>query len=230
MSASGNGENGQRNRAEKRRARGSGRREKRKPRPLDETALRDLALSYVARFATTGAKLEGYLARKIRERGVAEDAEGRTSDLDVTGLVTGFIEAGYVDDEAYARARSRDLTARGYGARRVEQALWAAGVEEEVRADSAPGEAQSRRAAVLLAKKRRFGPFSLSEGVEISDDEPDGDPLARRKLREKQVAAMLRAGHSYEHARFIIDAARLDDVEEWLAEAEEDEAGEQGPW
>ena len=95
---------------------GRKRRKARKARPLDETALRDLALSYVARFATTGAKLEGYLARKVRERGIAEDEDGRTRELDVTGIVTRMIELGYVDDDAYARSKSRDLTARGYGA------------------------------------------------------------------------------------------------------------------
>ena len=184
-----------------------------KKRPLDETALRDLALSYVARFATTGAKLEQYCARKIRERGVAEDEDGRTKELDVTGLVTRFIELGYIDDAAYARSKSRDLTARGYGARRVEQALWAAGVEEDVRGDSAPGEGESRRAAVLLARKRRFGPFGVAP-----EEEPDHE--ARHKAREKQVAAMLRAGHLYDHVRFILEATDEAQVEEWIEEGE----------
>lgn len=186
-----------------------------KSRPLDAAMLRDLALSYAARFATTGAKLEGYLARKIRTRGVAEDDDGRTIELDVMDLVTQMIELGYVDDEVYARGRSRDLTARGYGARRVEQALWAAGVEEEVRENNAPSEAQSRRAAVTLAQKRRFGPFGAAP-------DENADPAIRHKAREKQVAAMLRAGHLYEHVRFILDAAASEEIEEWLLEAEDD--------
>ena len=82
----------------------SGRTKKRGARPLDAVSLRDLALSYVGRFATTGAKLEAYLARKIRERGVAEDADGRLVELDVAGLVEQFAARGYVDDDAYARA------------------------------------------------------------------------------------------------------------------------------
>lgn len=187
-----------------------------KARPLDETTLRDLALAYVARFATTAAKLESYLARKVRERGLAEDGDGRTVDLDVTALVTRLVELGYVDDEVYARSKSRDLSARGYGARRVEQALWAAGVEESLREDTAPGEAESRRAAILLAKKRRFGPF----GSAPPEEEPAEET---RKRREKQVAAMLRAGHRYEHAAFILDASATGDVDDWLTEAEDAE-------
>ena len=178
--------------------------------------LRDLALHYAARYATTGAKLEGYLARKIRERGLAEDEDGRTVELDVTGLVTRLIELGYVDDDAYGRMRSRDLTARGYGKRRVEQALWAAGVEEEVRGAHAPGESASRRAAILLARKRGFGVFGNRIDSEASID-------TQRAAKEKQIAAMLRAGHDFEHVRFILDAANSDDIEDWLAEAEDEE-------
>lgn len=212
------------------RASNSGARKAAKSRPLDETALRDLALSYAARFATTAAKLEGYLARKIRERGVAEDGDGRTLELDVTGLVGRLIELGYVDDDAYARSRSRDLTQRGYGKRRVEQALWAAGVEEETRASHAPGESASRRAAMLMAKKRRIGPFGDQPhpepgGREGNQPETPESRAAFQKRREKQVAAMLRAGHLYEHIQFILDAAHSDDVEDWVKEAEEDDNG-----
>jgi len=186
---------------------------KRRSRPLDATSLRDLALSYVGRFATTGAKLEAYLARKVRERGLAEDGDGRSVELDIPGLVEQFVERGYVDDDAYARSKSRDLTARGYGARRVEQALWVAGVDEHVRSDNAPGEVEKRRAAVIMATKRRFGPFGGDTGETGLD----------RKLVEKQIAAMLRAGHDFDMVRFIIHSASISEVEQWLAEAEADE-------
>lgn len=200
----------------------SRRTKKRSPRPLDAVSLRDLALSYVGRFATTGAKLEAYLARKIRERGVAEDAEGRTMDLDIRGLVEQFTARGYVDDDAYARAKARDLGARGYGARRVDQALWAAGVDENVRSDHAPSKAERRRAAIVMASKRRFGPF----GTLDVDDSLD------IKAREKQIAAMLRAGHDMNLVRFIVHSDTVEDVEQWLIEAEQEEleSGEGAQW
>lgn len=195
-----------------------------KRKPLDETSLRDLALSYAARFATTGAKVESYLARKIRERGLAEDSEGRTAQIDVPALVSRLIELGYVNDDAYARAKSRDLTARGYGARRVEQALWAAGVDETVREDHAPSEAAAREAAALLAKKRKVGPYSNKRGHDEEDDSDRGfADVNSHKLREKQVAAMLRAGHKMDHIRFIMDASSVQDIEQWVAEALEEQ-------
>lgn len=197
------------------------RKAKRPPRPLDQTALHDLALAYVARFATTGARLEAFLARKLRERGAAEGEDGRDAAIDIPALVRRMIELGYVDDDAYARMRSRDLAARGFGARRIEQALWAAGVDEPTRADHVPGEAVRRRAAVRLAEKRRLGPFSR-------DDTPH-DP----RIREKAIAAMLRAGHELAHARFILEAATQDDIADWLAEAESADGKDEGmntPW
>ncbi|MBU7580987.1 MAG: RecX family transcriptional regulator [Porphyrobacter sp.] len=201
--------------------RSGGRREQRVKPPLTEAKLRDLALHYAARFASTGARLEAYLMRKIRERGLAEDADGRRRDVDVPALVARLVELGYVDDDAYARMRARDLGARGYGARRVEETLRHAGVGEGLRRLHAPGEAASRRAAALMARKRRLGPFGAA---------PDGsDPLAQRKAHEKAVAAMLRAGHQYDHVKAILGASSAADVEEWIGEAAEDE-GTDGQW
>jgi regulatory protein len=190
--------------------------------PLDAARLRDLALHYAARFATTGARLEGYLARKIKERGLAEDADGRTEAIDIPALVARLVELGYVDDDAYARNRARDLGARGYGGRRVEQVLRFAGVDEGLRQAHAPGEAASRRAAALMAQKKRLGPWGSGGGSAA-------DPLAARKASEKAVAAMLRAGHQYTHVRFILAAERAEDVAEWLDEAA-DEEGIEGTW
>lgn len=195
--------------------------------PLDATSLRDLALSYAARYATTAAKLEAYLARKIRERGIAENDEGRTVELDVAGLVARLTDLGYVDDEAYARSRARDLSARGYGARRIDQALYVAGVDQPIREQFAPGEGEAREAAALLAKKRRFGPYArFHDGMDAVPDPQNPEDL--RKKREKQVAAMLRAGHQFDHVRFIMDASSVAMIEQWIEEARGGELHE--PW
>jgi regulatory protein len=195
-------------------------------RPLDQAALHDLALSYVARFATTGAKLEAYLCRKLRERGTGEGSDGE-AQIDTPAIVSRMIELGYVDDEAYARMRSRGLLERGFGARRIEQALWAAGVGENIRADHAPDDAGRRRAAAQLARKRRYGPYGRSA------DETAGQFPEQQRAREKAIAAMLRAGHEFAHARFICEAAEIADIEQWVAEAEysgRDETGTDGIW
>jgi len=179
------------------------RREKRPPRPLDSARLEELALAYVARFATSAAKLEGYLARKLRERGW--DGEGPAP---VAALVTRFVANGYVDDLAYARAKSGSLLRRGYGERRIAQALHAAGIDEHVRDEVRSTSAAQRRAALALAQKRRFGPFGA-----VPPDHP---------VREKQIAAMLRAGHRLDSARELVNASSPEAALAWADQTEED--------
>ncbi len=162
----------------------------RKPRPpLDEARLNELMLAYVARFATSRAKLAAYLARKIRERGW--DGSGEPP---VEALVAKSVRLGFVDDAAYALGKARALGARGYGARRLGQSLRAAGIAdtdgEEARTYA---RAEAAEAALRFARRRRFGPYASIPPAE--------------QLRKKQLAAMLRAGHSYRLSKVILDLA-----------------------
>lgn len=168
--------------------------------PLDMPRLEEMALAYVARFATTQAKLRIYLRRKLRERGWNGEVEPPVEEL-----VERYVRLGYVDDEGWARMKSGSLLRRGYGGRRIGEALSHAGVGEDLRADFVPDEAQERLAALTLAKRRRLGPFAHVQ--------PD------RAVREKHLAAMLRAGHRLDIARRIIDACDGEAAESWVAEA-----------
>ena len=181
--------------------------QKRAPKPLDAPRLEELGLAYVARFATSAAKLQDYLRRKIRERGW--EGEGPPP---IAALAEKFVDAGYIDDTAFARAKSGSLLRRGYGQQRVSQALYAAGINEDVRAQVRAGEAAQRRAALALAKKRRFGPFGEGSGGGGGD----------RAIREKQLSAMLRAGHPLDSARELVNAASVGAAEEWAAMSDED--------
>lgn len=159
----------------------------RRQRPaLTKTTLEELALHYVGRFATSRSKLASYLDRKLRERGW----DG-TSPPDPQGVAERLAGLGYVDDAAFASAKARSLTARGYGGRRVGQALHAAGIAEDDRAGASEHvEAEAVTSALRFAERRRIGPFASSPP----------DPPAR----EKAIAAMLRAGHSFGLARAIV--------------------------
>lgn len=167
-----------------------------KPRPpLDERGLAELALAYVARFATTRAKLRAYLARKLRERGWAGAGEPP-----VEVLIAKAARAGFVDDGAFALAKARSLTARGYGARRVAQALRVAGIAAD---DGEAARCLAREdrveAALRFAHRRRLGPFAISVA---SPDE-----------RERQLAAMIRAGHGLRLAKEVLAMAPGADVD-----------------
>ena len=161
--------------------------------PLDSAALERLALRYVERFSTTRAKLADYLRRKIRERGWDGPA------ADPAAIAAHLAELGYVDDRAFGEARARVMARRGLGRRRVDGALRQAGIEEEDAAALAPAIAdQAVAAALTFARRKRIGPYA--------------EALADRPLREKQLGAMVRAGHDFALARRIVAMAPGDDV------------------
>ncbi|HEY0623111.1 regulatory protein RecX [Sphingomonas sp.] len=156
--------------------------------PLDRAALERLALRYVERFATTRGKLAAYLLRKVRERGW----EGEPADP--VAIAERFAELGYVNDRLYAESQASAMARRGLGARRVNDALRHAGVQERDAAEIAPLIAERAvETALAFARKRRIGPFATER--------------ADRERAAKQAAAMVRAGHSPDLAWKI---ARMD--------------------
>ena len=173
---------------------------------LNASSLKELALAYVGKYATTRAKLRAYLMRKVRERGWSDQTAPQIEEL-----AQRFAELGYVDDAAYALAKARSLSARGYGKRRLFEKLSGDGVEDKDRtAADAYADDASIGAALHFAKRRRLGPFAKAAA----------DP----RQREKWVAAMVRAGHEYGTARAIASMSPdpqidLQTLEEQLASA-----------
>jgi regulatory protein len=158
-----------------------------------------MALRYVERFATTRGKLAAYLRRKVRERGWEEGA----APAEPEALAERLAGLGYIDDRAFAEARATSMGRRGLGARRISQDLKFAGIEEEDAEAVAPiVEADTTSSALAFARRKRIGPWSREE----SD----------RPTRERQVAAMVRAGHAPRLSWRIARMAPGDDAETLL--------------
>lgn len=177
-------------------------RRKRVPRPLDAASLQELALAYVARFATSRAKLVTYCRRKLRERGWAGEGEP-----DIEALADKIAGLGFLDDRAYAGMKAASLLRRGYGKGRVRTALAASGIGEEDGAEALESADSGGVAAALrFAERKRIGPYAVKEQ----------DPAAR----EKAIAAMIRAGHSFTLARRIVSASP-DDLADLVTKLDE---------
>ena len=85
------------------------------------------------------------------------------------------------------------MARRGLGARRVGGALRQARVGEEDLAElSATIDARATATALAFARRKRRGPYAAAP--------------AERELREKQIAAMARAGHPFALSRRIVEA------------------------
>ncbi len=167
------------------------------PPPLDPATLDAIAVRYVERFQTTRARLVRLLRQKLRERGWVED--GPAPDPDA--VADRMVELGYISDAAFAEARARGLQRRGMGSGRVRASLSAYGVGEDDAA-SALAALEPVRAALDFARRKRLGPFGL--------------PAADQKARDRQFAAMARAGHTPRLARDILRAPTIEAAEAML--------------
>jgi len=171
------------------------------PKPLDAASLERLALHYVERFATTRGRLSEYLRRKLRERGWAD---GASAAPDPDALAQRLADLGYIDDRGFAEARAASMQRRGLGARRVAGAFRADGIEDSDADAVAPAIAdRGVDAALAYARRKRLGPYGDPDRVQGDD----------RAVRQKQLAAMIRAGHSFELARKILAAPASDDFD-----------------
>lgn len=175
----------------------------RTPRKVTPKSLENAALHYVGRFAATADSLRRVLMRRIERSARAHGTDRAEGAAWTDDIVARFVRSGLVDDTAFAEARAATLHRRGTARRVIRLRLLEKGVEEETIAtalaalgdDTADSE---RQAAVNLARRRRLGPFR--------------PPDARAAHREKDLAALARAGFRYDVARAVIDADSSNDL------------------
>jgi regulatory protein len=128
----------------------------------------------------------------------------------IDGIVARYVRAGVIDDARYAERKAGRLHRRGTSARHIRRKLALAGIAHEgidraldaTRAElAADNDALDLRAALAFARRRRLGPFRAA--------------AERTDRRDRDLAALGRAGFAYALARRVIDA---DDAETLLAE------------
>ncbi len=177
------------------------------PPPLTSAKLRDLALTYAARFSTTETKLANYLRRKLRERGWADDAVPPQPDL----LAAEFAALGYVNDQLFAEGKAAALERKGMGNIRVKAALRAAGIAEDIAEPICTTSAEQDFARALrFAERRRIGPYA--------NDLPDD------KQRNRWLGALMRAGHPPQVAYRVIGLKTSADADTAMNEFDEEAA------
>jgi len=110
-----------------------------------------------------------------------------------------------IDDRRYAELKVVALHARGRSQRAIRATLAAKGLDRSTIDDALGSQfgdpiAAEREAAIRYARRRRLGPYR--------------DETQRADRRQKDLAAMARAGFAYGVARDVVqadDAAALDD-------------------
>jgi regulatory protein len=136
------------------------------PPPPDAASLREAALNYLARYATTETGLRRVLQRRIDRW--ARQATGRddTSELIaaanacIPAIVARMVELGLLNDAAYAEARALGLALSGRSRQAITARLMAKGIGLAQAREALPeNEGGELASALILTRKRRIGPF-----------------------------------------------------------------------
>lgn len=175
--------------------------------PLTKTYLERAALHYLERYASSVAGLRRVLMRRVDTAAREERCDPAEARPWVEEVVARFAASGIVDDRSFAEGKAASLRRRGESARRISMKLREKGVDGDLidtvleEHDGEDGEAAEIAAACRFARRRRLGPLR--------------DPQEREARRDRDMAALARAGFSLDIARRVLDledADALDDA------------------
>ncbi len=172
------------------------------PRKATPRYLENAALHYLERFATSAENLHRVLMRKVERSARHHGADRDEGARIVEDLIGRFLESGLLDDRLYSEGRVRTFRRRGNSTRTIRAKLLAKGVPFDVIEAALKGGDPESAAAARLARRKRLGPWRAA--------------CARKERREKDMAALARAGFSYDAALEIIDAETVEDLESLL--------------
>ena len=120
------------------------------------------------------------------------------------------MERGALNDARFTRSWVEQLDRKGVSRRAIVAKMREKGIESELviaelsRLDNEGGDRELRR-AIAYARRRRLGPAQR-------------DPQRREARRQKDLAAMARAGFAYGIARRVIESEDLTGLDSELAD------------
>ena len=176
--------------------------------PITAKYLQNAATFYLGRYPSTAEGLRRVLNRRVRRAEMAEAPVIDNVKQTIDSIVAKFVDAGVIDDKAFAQTKARALHRRGSSTRLTRQKLSFAGVDGDTLDKAMAGLDQELdtdpkqrewQAAVALARRRRLGPFRQKE---------------RKEHRDRDLASMARGGFEYQLAKKVIDATNPDALDE----------------
>ena len=177
---------------------------KRPARPITARNLQNAATVYIERYPTTAERLRRVLNRRVRKAEMTDAPIIDNVEQVIDAIVAKFVDAGVIDDQAFAQTKARALHRRGTSTRLTRQKLRMAGIDGDTLDKAMAGLDQELdtdprqrewQAALALARRRRLGPFRQKD---------------RKEHRNRDLAAMARGGFAYDLARKVIDGEERD--------------------
>jgi regulatory protein len=171
---------------------------------LTAKSMENAAVHYLGRFSASTKNLRRVLNNRVlraKRRGAEVPAD---IDATIDAIIAKLMKLQLVDDGTFANQRTLSLRRRGGSTRQIRGKLKMAGISDEQidkavdAADAERGDEDGKgelRAALRLAERRRLGPYRLKE---------------RKEYRQRDMAALARAGFSIDVVRKVTDAADVD--------------------
>lgn len=166
-------------------------------RPPTAARLEKSALHHLGRFAATRAELTRVLQRRVQRATHAGLIERDEAARMVSATVEKIAAAGYLDDTAVARAKAGSMRRAGRSRRMITQKLSIKGItrdgaDQALAATDGEDENAELRAAVILAARRKLGPYRSGKRDETT--------------LKRDLATLARGGYSYAVARTVATA------------------------
>lgn len=169
------------------------------PSPIDAARLYEAALTYLGRYASTEASLRRILNRKVDRWANMQPEDASAAILAareaIDLIVERLLRAGLLNDSGFAELRAKTLARNGQSSRSIHARLMAKGVSPDIARAAAPhDEKVELAAAIVMARRRRIGPYRTADGIDATG-------------RLKELARLARAGFARDIAERVLDMA-----------------------
>lgn len=167
------------------------------PRKITKQRLHNIALHHLQRYASSAENLRRVLERRVYKAGRHRDTDLKQAKEWIAEVVEALVRSDAVDDSRFAEGKATTMIRRGQSPSKIRAYLASKGVARDVVDDALISAEETFgdpewQAAQAYARRRKIGPYRT---VAISPD-----------IRQKEMAALGRAGFSYDMARRIVDA------------------------
>lgn len=166
------------------------------PRKITPQYLENAALFYLQRFATSAGNFRAVMKRKIDKSCRFHKTEPADFYPLLDKLVERYISAGLLNDEVFAKAKTATLRRQGRSRQAITAKLQMKGLAakdiDNAFAETDTSEDAELQAALQMTKRKKIGRYRVK-------------PLTDIKDKQKEMAALARAGFSFDTAKRALD-------------------------
>ncbi|MDE1152601.1 MAG: RecX family transcriptional regulator [Micavibrio sp.] len=175
-------------------------RQPKQPRKISAQYLENSALYYLQRFATSSENFRRVMTRKIKRSCTFHKVDPAPFFPIIEDMIIRYERAGLLNDKVFAAAKVSSLRRQGKSKKAILAKLQAKGLGRteidgaltSIDSESVGDEDPDMAAALTFIRKKRLGRFRKGPAPDI-------------KQQQKELAAMGRAGFSYEISRAALE-------------------------